>query len=169
MPEAEVAVDDPLAAALVASQHPDLAGPVRRVVEGWDNVVFRLGDDLALRLPRRSLGADLVAKELRWLPSLAPHVRLATPVPVREGRPEASLGYPFPWSVVRWVEGESALVAEPGLDPALLVEVMAELLSGLRGVAVPLDAPRNPWRGVALAERDAALRERLGRVPADVV
>jgi aminoglycoside phosphotransferase (APT) family kinase protein len=88
MPAAEIDIDDGLVRRLLADQHPDLAGlPLALVANGWDNAIFRLGDDLAVRLPRRQLGADLVVNEQRWLPELAPRLPLRVPVPLRVGSP----------------------------------------------------------------------------------
>ena len=83
-------MDESLIRALLAEQHPDLAHlPVMFVGEGWDNVVARLGDELVVRLPRRSVVAASVEQEIRWLPELAPRLPLPIPVPVRIGRPGA--------------------------------------------------------------------------------
>ncbi len=72
MPAAEVDITDDLVRALLAEQHPDLADlALTPLAFGWDNAIFRLGDDLVVRLPRRQLGADLVEHEHRWLPELA--------------------------------------------------------------------------------------------------
>jgi aminoglycoside phosphotransferase (APT) family kinase protein len=168
MPEAEVPVDPALAVALVASQHPDLLGPVRPVAEGWDNAVLRLGDDLAVRLPRRRLGAELVAGEVEWLPRLAPLLPLEVPAAVRVGGPDDALGYPFPWAIVRWVDGEAALGLEAGLGTGALVDALAGFLDALGCIDPPDDAPRNPWRGVPLADRSEALEGRIDRLPSDV-
>lgn len=97
----EVDVDVDLVRRLLAAQHPELAGlPLRPVPSaGTDNALFRLGDDLVVRLPRIHWAVDDVAKELLWLPRLAPELPLAVPVPVAAGRPGE--GYPWPWSVQR--------------------------------------------------------------------
>src|SRR6185369_15012339 len=101
MPAAEVAVDAALVRALLADQHPDLARlAVVEVANGWDNVVFRLGDALSVRMPRRLLGAELIAHEQRWLPALAASLPLPIPAPVRIGAP--GRGYPWSWSVCPW-------------------------------------------------------------------
>src|SRR4051812_13779060 len=69
MPAAEVDVDETLVRRLLAEQCPDLAGrPLRLAAFGWDNVVYRLGDDLGVRLPRRQIAAVLIEHEQRWLP-----------------------------------------------------------------------------------------------------
>lgn len=157
-PPADVVIDGPLVRRLLREQHPDLAAlPLRAAGTGWDNVVYRLGDDLALRLPRRAAAAALVENELRWLPILAPRLPVPVPVPLRRGAPGP--GYPYPWAVVPWFEGTSA-----ALFPARVRDGYAGTLSGfLRSLHLPApdDAPRNPVRGVPLAVRDDAFRARL--------
>jgi aminoglycoside phosphotransferase (APT) family kinase protein len=148
-PPREVEVSAELARALLADQHPDLAGlPIVHVEDGWDNVMFRLGDALALRIPRRMAGGVLIAVEQIWLPQIAPRVPLPTPVPLRVGAP--GRGYPFGWSVVPWLEGEPSDLAPPDAEQG---EVLAAFLRALHQPA-PDDAPRNIYRGsVALAGR----------------
>ncbi|MFE5660799.1 aminoglycoside phosphotransferase family protein [Streptomyces sp. NPDC056517] len=105
-PDEPPAVDTELVARLVAGRFPEWAGlPVRAVRSaGTDNVMFRLGDDLVVRLPRVPYAARHVEKEQRWLPLLAPHLPLDVPVPV--GRAGASAEFPWPWSVYRWLDGD---------------------------------------------------------------
>ena len=86
-PPPDFHVDAQLAARLVSSQHPDLAGPLTLAANGWDNVIFRLGDDLAVRLPRRSLAVRLIEHEQRWLPALDARLPVSVPTPVRIGLP----------------------------------------------------------------------------------
>jgi len=157
MPAAEVDVDEELVQALLAAQHPDLAGlPLRLLANGWDNVSYRLGTDLVVRLPRREVAAVLLEHEQRWLPVLAPRLPLPIPAPVRIGRPQGT--YPWSWSVVPWLVGESAAVT-PLRDPTATAAVLGGFLRALHQPA-PGDAPRNPWRGVALAERAPSVYER---------
>lgn len=164
-PPAEVDVSGELVRRLLADQHADLAGlPLARVASGWDNVLFRLGDDLVVRLPRRAVAAGLVGHEQRWLPELAPRLPVPVPVPVRVGHP--ACGYPWPWSVCPWLDGVPALDAPPFDAPALARD-LGGFLGALHHPAPP-DAPANPYRGVRLAERDAAVRERAHRL-GDVV
>ena len=161
-PAAEVDVDATLVRSLLAEQRPDLAAlPLSEAATGWDNVLFRLGDDLCVRLPRRSVAAPLVEHEQRWLPTLAPHLPLPVPVPVHAGRPGA--GYPWAWSVVPWLPGEIALHAPPA-DPDAAALALGRFVAALHGVAAPPDAPANPWRGIPLAHRDERLRSDLDRV-----
>ena len=80
MPAAELEITADLVRRLLAAQQPDLAGlPVEPLANGWDNTLFRLGDDLVARLPRRTLGASIVVNEQRWLPLLAPRLPFARP------------------------------------------------------------------------------------------
>src|SRR4051794_4338284 len=104
-PAAEVEVDEDLVRSLLMSQHPDLAElPLTYFKAGWDNVLWRLGHDLQVRLPRRYAAAWLTLHEQRWLPQLAPLLPLPVPSPVRIGSPTAE--YPWAWSVVPWLDGE---------------------------------------------------------------
>ncbi|MCZ2261468.1 aminoglycoside phosphotransferase family protein [Isoptericola sp. QY 916] len=176
MPAAEIDVDVRLTRALLAEQHPDLADrPLEIVAHGWDNVMVRLGDDLAVRLPRRALAAPLVEHEQRALPALAARLRAAAPdvvvpVPVRVGRPSTALGYPWPWSVVPWADGVSAEATSVAARTAW-AGTLGRLLAAVHTPA-PEGAPPNPVRGVPLRERaeardPAALDERLAVVPAE--
>jgi aminoglycoside phosphotransferase (APT) family kinase protein len=147
-PPADVRVDTAVARALLARQHPDLADlPLVVVAEGWDNLVLRLGARFALRLPRRQVGARLIAHEQRWLPELAGRLPLQVPTPLRIGAAQAD--YPYPWSIVPWLEGETADLAPPGPDQG---EALAAFFAALHRPA-PADAPDNPVRGVPLASR----------------
>lgn len=101
----EVEVDRTTVRRLVADQFPEWADlPLRAAGHGTDNVMLRLGDDLVVRLPRTAGTAADVAKERAWLPRLARHLPVAVPAPVARGEP--GHGYPFDWSVSRWIDGE---------------------------------------------------------------
>ena len=158
MPEAEVDVDETLVRRLLEAQHPDLAD--RALVplpSGWDNFIFRLGDELTVRLPRRQMSADLVDHEQRWLPLLAPRLPIPIPVPVRVGKP--GLGYPWSWSVVPWLAGEIAARVPPA-DPFVTAEQLGAFLHALHEPA-PEDAPVNPYRGGPLTDRAPAVLDRI--------
>lgn len=152
---ATVDVDVALVRELLREQHPDLAGRrLARVDAGWDNAVFRLGDDLVVRVPRREPAALLILHEQRWLPELAPRLPLPVPEPVRVGRPGAT--HPWAWSVVRWLPGSSALTTPPD-DPIAAARTLGAFLRALHEPAPP-DAPPNPYRGIPLGDRDDLTR-----------
>ncbi len=158
-PAAEFAIDDALVSGLLADQHPDLARlPLRAVGEGWDNATYRLGDHLAVRLPRRAAAASLIAHEQTWLPRLADQLALPVPTPYRIGAP--GLGYPWRWSVLPWLNGTPADQSEPSLSQA---RAFAAFLRSLH-VPAPADAPTNPVRGVPLEQRARAVEERIHRL-----
>lgn len=161
-PAADLDVTADLVRGLLADQHPDLAAlPLVELANGWDNVAFRLGDDLIVRLPRRELAAPLVLHEQRWLPELAPTLPLPVPAPVRIGSPTAA--YPWSWSVVPWFEGRSALTTAPS-DPVAAARALGSFLAALHRPA-PADAPPNPYRGIPLAGRDQLTLEWIDRLP----
>lgn len=106
MTHAGIEITADLVRALLRDQHPDLADHrIRLGARGWDNQLWRLGDDLAVRLPWATESADaLLRKEHAWLPALAPLLPLQIPVPQRLGEP--SERFPRPWLVTTWVSGE---------------------------------------------------------------
>lgn len=152
-----MSIDAELVARLVVAQHPSLAGPVSWLSSGWDNELYRLGDDYVVRMPRRALAVPLIEHEQRWLPELQKLVEVRLPVPVAVGLP--SEGYPWPWSITRWMPGEPVAhlaIAERGG----LVEPLADFVRELH-VPAAAEAPVNPVRGTPLAARDAAVRDRI--------
>jgi len=163
-PAAEIDVTTTLVRLLLTEQHPDLADlPLSAGPHGWDNTIVQLGDDLAVRLPRREVAAVLVDHEQRWLPVLGPRLGVGVPAPVRVGVPSAT--FPWAWSVVPWFAGRPATALAPAAR-ATLAQPLAEFVARLH-VRAPSDAPANPFRGGPLATRDAAVHERIasGSVP----
>lgn len=152
----ELPVDDALARRLVDGQFPDWAGlPLTRVLPaGTDNAIFRLGDDLAVRVPRINGRTQSGAKEHEWLPRIAPLLPLDAHLPVAEGRPTAE--FPWYWDVYTWVDGETLSVVD--IDPVQAARDLAAFVRALRAVD-PKGAPKG--RGVPLAERDASVRKWL--------
>jgi aminoglycoside phosphotransferase (APT) family kinase protein len=116
---------------------------------GWDNTLWRLGDGLLVRLPRREVAAGLARNEHRWLPELAPRLPLPVPDPVRIGRPGGR--YRWPWSVVPLLPGSPG-DRTPVTDPEDSAVRLGRFLRALHQVA-PDDAPDNPYRNVPLADR----------------
>lgn len=111
-PPSDIDIDEALVRSLLRAQHADLAElPLQPMDSGWDNAMYRLGEHLAVRLPRRVAVAKLIDHEQRWLPQLAPLLPIAVPAPVRAGQP--SDDYPVRWSVVPWLRGRNADLTEP--------------------------------------------------------
>ncbi|TXS38465.1 aminoglycoside phosphotransferase family protein [Streptomyces sp. OR43] len=101
----EIEITAELVRDLLREQHPDLAGlAVREVEGGWGNQMWRLGDELAVRMQRMDPTPELQLKERRWLPVLAPRLPVPVPLPVRFGEP--SERFPKHWTVMTWVPGE---------------------------------------------------------------
>ncbi|MFC6019950.1 aminoglycoside phosphotransferase family protein [Plantactinospora solaniradicis] len=151
MPHAEIEVTAELVRDLVRDQHPDLADlPVRLGALGWDNQLWRLGDELAVRLPWATRDSDaLLRKERTWVPALAPHLPLPVPVPQRFGEP--SERFPRPWLITTWVPGTPADRA-PVTRAADATESLAAFLTALHQPA-PDGAPAGRDRGGPLADR----------------
>jgi aminoglycoside phosphotransferase (APT) family kinase protein len=160
--EDEIEIDLPLVRALVDRSLPDLAGhPLRRLdTSGSSNVLYRLGDDFLVRLPRQPGGSETITKEARWLPYVAPPLPVAVPTIVAVGEPD--LGYPERWSVVRWLDGE---LVGPATATHGLARDLADVVGALGELAVPFDALADPalrwYRGEPLAAMDAAMRRYL--------
>jgi aminoglycoside phosphotransferase (APT) family kinase protein len=153
----DIKIDEELVRSLLQDQHPDLAGlEIREVIGGWDNMMWRLGDELAVRLPRTQRAPALLRSEQRWLPALASHLPLPIPTPVRVGEPSAL--FPQTWTVARWVTGVPADQA-PIIRPEA-AESLAEFLTALHREA-PDEAPANPTRGGALQALADSLDEWL--------
>jgi aminoglycoside phosphotransferase (APT) family kinase protein len=159
IPAADFQIDTELVRTLLDEQHPDLAHlPLELFANGWDNQIYRLGPELLVRLPRRTAAIELLTKEQRWLPELADRLPLPVPAPLRIGEPTSR--YPSPWSVVPWLHGFSANEQLLRADQAA---VLARFLKVLH-VAASADTPRNPVRGVPLADRAPVIEDRLSRV-----
>lgn len=159
MTHAEIEITAELVRDLLRDQHPDLADqPVRLGARGWDNQLWRVGDDLAVRLPWATQSADeLLRKEHTWLPALAPHLPLPVPVPQRLGEP--SPRFPRPWIVTTWVPGTPADRA-PASRAAEAAEALAAFLTALHRPA-PEHAPAGRGRGGPLAGHSEWVIEQL--------
>ncbi len=156
-PPSEVEIDAALIGSLLRAQHPDLADMSIRIMEaGWDNVMVRLGDSLALRLPRRAAAEPLILNEQKWLPELAPHLPLPIPSPLRIGAPQGD--YPFHWSVLDWLPGRAADQASPDSAEA---PVLADFLRTLHALPVPANPPRNSHRDCPLSRKRVDTEKRM--------
>lgn len=166
-------MDDDLVRRLIAARFPGWAGlPVKRVASGGTvNAMFRLGDDMVVRLPLVEGGAGDVRREREWLPRLAPLLPVGIPEVLGAGEPAE--GYPWPWSVLRWRDGEhpgAGAGAGAVCEPVQLAEDLAEFVTAMRNVALP-GAP-DAYRGGPLASLDATTRaaiEELRGIPEEGV
>jgi aminoglycoside phosphotransferase (APT) family kinase protein len=159
MTHTEIEITAELVRDLLHDQHPDLAGhPVRFGARGWDNQLWRLGDDLAVRLPWATLSADaLLRKEHEWLPALAPRLPLPVPVPQRLGEP--SERFPRTWIVTTWVPGTPADRA-PATHATEAADALAAFLTALHRPA-PEGAPGGRDRGGPLAGHAEGFAQQL--------
>ena len=165
MPADEVGADVELVRLLLAEQFPELATrSLAALANGWDNAVFRLGENLVVRLPRRLFAAELIGHEQRWLPELAPALPLPIPVPLFVGRPSPI--YPWSWSITPFLTGRIA-AGEFDLDLNQVARTLAVFLARLHHPA-PADAPINPVRGVPLRQRTDSFQANLALISSGV-
>ena len=158
----EVETSAGLVRALLAAQFPQWAAlPITPLASaGTDHAIFRLGADLAVRLPRIAWALGQAEKERVWLPRLAPFLPLAVPEPLAQGQPGA--GYPWPWSITRWLPGET-LTADRLPDARRTAVALAHFVAALQRI----DARNGPraadhgLRGQPLITRDAATRRAI--------
>ncbi|MGX7676623.1 aminoglycoside phosphotransferase family protein [Plantactinospora sp. DSM 117369] len=156
---AQVQVDEALVRRLLATQFPRWAElpVVRTRIWGTDNAMYRLGDDLVVRLPRFARWAPQVDREQHWLPRLAPQLPWTVPVPLALGQPAE--GYPFRWSVYPWLDGENP-GREGGADPDQLARDVAEFIRALRRIdptGGPAPEASNAYRGVPVGDSRPSL------------
>ena len=148
---------------LLAAQLPRHAHlPLERVASGGtENVIFRLGDELAVRLPMQPGAVGSLLKEFAWLPVIAPQLGLEVPEFLHLGEPDER--YPFPWALVRWLEGTDAAAGR--VDSLTeTARILASFITELHAIDAS-DAPRpgDPGfgRGGPLVDRDQYVRDAL--------
>ena len=163
MHENEQPIDADLVRQLLATQFPEWAKlPLRRVESaGTDNALYRLGDDMVVRLPRIDWAISQIEREYRWLPKFAPQLPLDIPVPLAMGQPGEN--YPWHWSVNPWLDGENATLDRIS-NPANMAAELADWIIALQHIDTaggPLAGTPNVSRGVPLAQRDEPTRTAL--------
>ena len=151
---------------MLAEQFPHWSGLQLTPIEpgGWDNTTFRLGDELAVRLPNDDALAEQVAKEHRWLPFLAETLPIAIPTPVGLGHP--GCGFGRPWSITRWLDG-IPLGKATAFDQQTVAEQLAEFLTALHRIPVddgPEPGVHNYHRGGPLAVFNQPARDAIARL-----
>jgi aminoglycoside phosphotransferase (APT) family kinase protein len=163
----ELPVDAPLVRRLLESSLPELAGLSLRPLRssGSSNVLFRLGDELLVRLPRQPGGSATIEKEARWLPMVARGLSTAVPEVVAVGEP--GLGYPERWAVTTWLDGQVPAVPWGGAGGSSdrLARDLAQVVRELRQLGIPASADADPelswYRGSPLADLDLDFRRWL--------
>lgn len=169
MPE-PIAIDTALVQRLIAAQFPAWADLTIRPVSagGWDNRTFHLGDEMSVRLPSAAAYAHQVDKEQRWLPWLAPQLPLPIPTPLARGAPGE--GYPFAWSIYRWLDGETAARERITSLPRFAAD-LARFLLALQRIdarAGPAPGAHNFFRGGALATYHDETQQALASLSAEL-
>ena len=168
-------IDFSLVSQLVTAQFPQWADlPIEPVeFDGWDNKTFRLGEDMTVRLPSAEAYSSQVEKEHRWLPRLAPLLPLPIPVPLAMGVPAD--GYPWHWSIYRWLEGENATI-ERIENLRQFATTLAQFLAALQWIdpnGGPPPGKDNFFRGAELAIYDTETRDAIatlhGKIDTDAV
>ncbi|MGW2061640.1 aminoglycoside phosphotransferase family protein [Streptomyces sp. NPDC001937] len=151
----EAETDDDLVRRLLRAQFPQWADlPITRLASGGTvNAIYRLGEDLTVRLPLRAGGAEAITMEARLLPRLAPLLPLPIPEVVATGAPGE--GYPFIWAVHRWLEGRNPVEGHLA-EPELVAHDLAEFAVAIRKIDLPDGPPAH--RGKPLMAEDQEMR-----------
>ncbi|MBT4855947.1 aminoglycoside phosphotransferase family protein [bacterium] len=163
-------INEALVSRLVASQFPQWKDlPIRRVVpSGWDNRTFRLGERMLVRMPSATEYAVQIEKEQLWLPRLASLLPLSIPEPLAQGGPEK--GYPWSWSIYRWLEGRT--IADASIanlyDIAISLSNFLNVLQRIDTKGGPLPGTHNFYRGGSLAIYDAETRKAIALLKDDI-
>lgn len=164
----EVEIDVSVVGRLLAAQFPQWADlPIEPVASsGTVNAIYRLGEDMCVRLPRVHWWADDLEREIHWLPKLAPHLPLAVPKPLAKGNPDG--GYPFSWAVYRWLQGEP-WAPDRVRDMREAAVDLARFVAAMRGIDPTGGPPSGRGRPLALrdGETRAAIESLRGIVDAD--
>ncbi|MGV9453743.1 aminoglycoside phosphotransferase family protein [Streptomyces sp. NPDC003635] len=159
-------IDEALVRRLVDTQFPQWRDLPLKLLDpaGSDHVIHRLGEELSVRLPRHAGAIGQARKEAHWLPRLAPHLPLAIPIPVEVGEP--SLGYPWPWAVSRWLDGEAATVETLEHSTRAATE-LAQFLTALQQCTpaeIPAADSQEDLTGSPLADRHQTTRAAIAEV-----
>lgn len=159
-----------LVSRLVAQQFPQWSDlPVARVeLDGWDNTTFRLGTTMSVRLPSADWYVAQIDKEHRWLPVLRNDLPLRIPEPLGKGAP--ALGFPRPWSIYRWIDGETATDETVG-NLTRFARDLAAFLTALYGCDAtdgPAAGSHSHTRGGPVSVWDSQTRDALERLGPEI-
>ena len=165
MHENEFEVDNCLVRALLKSQYPQWAHlPLKTIPSsGTDNVLFRLGSEYVVRLPRIDWATESIHKEFEWVPKISRFLTIPISTPLFKGDPE--LSYPWSWTVTRWNEGHTPNLEKEG-EYALLANDLADFLNELH--QIPLANGPTSRRGIPLTELDADTRKAIACLKGEI-
>ncbi len=155
-PEAEIEINEELVSGLIQTQFPEFSDqPISFLSEGYDNANFRLGNSHLIRLPRRTLGSELISNEIIWLPKLEPLLPIPVPSPVHVGK--ATKDYPWLWTINPFFEGTSAL------NQSLKESELQRLIIFLKELHQinPEGVPENPYRDLPLSEKATSIQRHI--------
>ncbi|ROQ68300.1 aminoglycoside phosphotransferase (APT) family kinase protein [Streptomyces sp. 840.1] len=169
-PDGRAGIDAALVKRLIDAQFPRWSGlPVTPVaVDGWDNRTYRLGDAMTVRLPTAAGYVPAVTKEHHWLPRLAPSLPVSVPPVLALGDPGE--GYPYPWSVRRWLRGETAALDRID-DVPRFARAVADFILALQRCDAsdgPLAGEHSWYRGASPGHYDAETRRCLAALEGHV-
>lgn len=158
----EVDINQEIVESLISIQFPEYVDLSLEAVQssGTDNALYKLGDELVVRLPRTAAKEPPIEKEYKWLPLLAPRLPLAVPTPVAVGKPNES--YPFKWAIYHWLEGKPAADSPP-TDLNQAAKVLADFICALQDIdTTGAPIPHGDYdRGVPLIRRDQHTRSAI--------
>jgi len=158
-PNAEVKIDKKLVQQLINTQFPTLSNlSITFLDAGWDNENYRLGDNYIIRLPRREVAIELLVNEIKWLPKLQEKLPIAIPAPIYVGQPDDT--YPWQWTIIPWVDGQTANLEKPQDAAALQLIAFLKILHQKS----PINAPINLSRGVPLKDKAEDISQRIERL-----
>lgn len=162
-PRTEVNIDVALVSQLLNVQFPQWADLPVKLVDpaGTDNALYRLGEDMVVRLPRNNSAIKQVEKEQFWLPKLAAHLPLTIPTPLEMGIPTKD--YPWHWSIYKWIEGQNANTKRINdlNSTAMLLAQFITTLQQTNTTDGPPAGEHNFFRGVPLVNQDPFVRDAI--------
>ena len=159
----EINVPDDVVRRLVDDQFPEWTALSLTRLPPWgtDHQLFRLGDELLVRMPRIGWAVDQVETDRRFLPLLAPHLPLGVPAPVAVGEPGP--GYPWRWSVTPWFPGDNPTADNHAAERT--AADLAEFVVAMHAIdPTGGELKTGTSRGVPLAARDEVTRSAIAEL-----
>ncbi|MEZ5315622.1 MAG: aminoglycoside phosphotransferase family protein [Chlamydiales bacterium] len=157
----EFHIDQPLVQQLIQQQFPAWAGLELKIVfsTGTDHALYKLGNEMVIRLPKIGWAVENVDKEYLWLPKIAPFLPTSIPIPLARGEPTND--YPYPWSIYRWLEGSNPKVGALQ-NPTVLAHQLAAFIQAMHGIVLSNGPHSN--RGVPLIEKDLKTQQAIEKL-----